>query len=441
MNDDDNTYSSPRRRYSTRVFTLTAAFVWVATLVIVGVFYYRETVFRAESVNADMQEQSAAMLDALQRGVKPEDVATSVTIANAEMRVTVLDTLGHVIYDTGGVAPGTDHSDRREVKMAMSGAQGYTLSRPSTAPSGGRYFYSARADGGNYIVRASLPYTSSLEAKLQGETTYVVVALLMSLILTVIAFSAARRMGRDVEQVIGDNEQRLRSEAAERDAMKARLTSNINHELKNPVHALACCLETLDERGGELSEEQRLHLCRSARQEVKRIEALIADIGTLNRLGEAEQTPVEKTPVDVSYAVADVVSHTASDGLIRIHNELPPSLPIVANAELLQSVFRNLIDNALLHSAGRDVWIRLVKQDADHYVFSVADNGIGIPAAHRDRVFERFYRVDDGRSRSRGGTGLGLAIVKNALAVHGGRVEARPRTGGGTEIIFTINTH
>lgn len=436
----DNDTPQPRR-YTARVFGLTAAFVWMVTFVILGVFYYRENVFKAEGLNADLQTRSAALLEALDHGQPAQSAADSVA-ALARMRVTVLDTAGCVLYDTGGVAPGTDHSDRREVQLAMRGAEGYTVSRATSSREGGEYFYSARSDGGRYIVRASLPHTPVLDGRLEGETSYVIVALMMALVLTAIAYFASRRLGHDVEDMLNTNSQRLHAEERERSQMKARLTSNINHELKNPVHALAACLETLDDRAGYLTPDQTTTLCRQARQEVQRIEALIADIGTLTRLSEAQDTPIERAPFDIAEVLEATAKYVTSlpqtHASMRLHILTPRQLPMTGNEALITSVFRNLVDNALLHSSGRDIWIRLVADTPDSYTFAVSDNGIGIPPQHRDKVFERFYRVDAGRSRQRGGTGLGLAIVKNALAVHGGTVEARERPGGGTEIVFTI---
>ena len=101
-------------------------------------------------------------------------------------------------------------------------------------------------------------------------------------------------------------------------------------------------------------------------------------------------------------------------------------------------MFRNLADNAAAYSGGRDIFIRLVEDTPEECTILFADNGIGIGEEHLPHIFERFYRIDKGRSRKQGGTGLGLAIVKNAVAIHGGTITARNRDRGGLEFVFTL---
>lgn len=428
------------KSYAVSVFLLIASFVWIVTFVIAGLFYYRENVFKAEGLNGALQTASASALRALESGQQPSQVARAMRSADGALRVTILDRNGVVLYDTGGVPAGTDHSDRHEVALAMAGGAGYTLSRQSAT--GGDYFYSARSDGGDYIVRASLPHNPILDGRLEGETDYLLVAVLMSLVLTVVAFFAARRMGRMADDRLAATRRQLVSEEQERSRMKARLTANINHELKNPVHALRACLDTLADNADRLTPEMTQRLCQSGRDEACRLSALIDDIGTLTRLSEADDAPVEKEAMDLRDILDQIQGYVASlppGRAMRLHVEVPQSLPANGNPSLLASVFRNLVDNALQHSSGRDIWIKLEAETPEAYKFSVSDNGIGIPEEHRGRVFERFYRVDAGRSRASGGTGLGLAIVKNALGVHGGKITAGQRSGGGARFTFTLS--
>ena len=106
---------------------------------------------------------------------------------------------------------------------------------------------------------------------------------------------------------------------------------------------------------------------------------------------------------------------------------------------LLYSIFRNLMDNAIAY-AGTNIHINIncFREDENFYYFSFADTGIGVSPEHLNRLFERFYRVDKGRSRKLGGTGLGLAIVKNAVIIHGGTISAKNNQGGGLEFVFTL---
>jgi signal transduction histidine kinase len=124
---------------------------------------------------------------------------------------------------------------------------------------------------------------------------------------------------------------------------------------------------------------------------------------------------------------------------MHFDNKLPSPLMAYGDASLIHSIFRNLTDNAISY-AGDGTTITLTHSSTDtHLQFSFSDNGVGIAAEHLSRIFERFYRVDKGRSRKLGGTGLGLAIVKNAVQLHGGTIAAFLNADGGVRFVFTIN--
>ena len=122
--------------------------------------------------------------------------------------------------------------------------------------------------------------------------------------------------------------------------------------------------------------------------------------------------------------------------------QLPQHVDVLGDQSLIYSIFRNLIDNVIAYAIGAsrlDIICTELEAEGRHfYEFSVSDNGPGVEAQYLDHLFERFYRIDKGRSRKLGGTGLGLAIVKNAVAVHGGTTTAQPTPGGGLTIRFTI---
>ena len=169
-------------------------------------------------------------------------------------------------------------------------------------------------------------------------------------------------------------------------------------------------------------------------------DALLQDITTLNKMDYASDSlRAERT--DVSVLVADIVSETAlaiKQRQMALHNLLPQDIIVKGNPLLLYSIFRNLVDNAISYAGtGTTIEISAVRQ-GNSWLFTFSDNGIGIPAEHLPRIFERFYRIDKGRSRDMGGTGLGLSIVKNAVMLHGGHITVSSPETGGLVFEFTL---
>lgn len=221
--------------------------------------------------------------------------------------------------------------------------------------------------------------------------------------------------------------------------VRRELTQNIAHELKTPVASILGYTETILEHP-DMDSKTQLQFIERTQSQAKRLTSLLQDLSTLNRMDyAADMITVER--VDVSHLVAEIIQETAlavGSKQMQVINYLPQGIIVNGNHSLIYSIFRNLMDNAINY-AGNGAVVTINAQDDDRrWRFVFADNGTGIAQEHLSRIFERFYRVDKGRSRSLGGTGLGLAIVKNAVMLHGGTIKAHPATGGGLCFEFTL---
>ncbi len=209
--------------------------------------------------------------------------------------------------------------------------------------------------------------------------------------------------------------------------------ANISHELKTPLSAIRGYTETLRDGALEEPEASQRFLGRIL-QQCSRLQTLLEDLLTLSRLENLEGQ-LEPQAVDLKAVLDDCLETLApqiTERQIRLEVEVPSLPSQTGDQEALQRLFINLLENAIKYNrTGGRVTVRL-SPSKGMVVLEVDDSGIGIPATSIDRVFERFYRVDKGRSRDEGGTGLGLAIVKHVAQLHGGRVEVESHLGEGS---------
>ena len=247
--------------------------------------------------------------------------------------------------------------------------------------------------------------------------------------LAFLLFRYARRMDERISREQAEKENRLRRE----------LTQNIAHELKTPVASILGYTETILDNPS-ISDALRQQFIGRTHSQALRLTALLQDISTLNKMDYAADI-LTMERVDVSALFADIVQETAlaiKGRHMTLRNYLPQHIIVNGNPSLLYSIFRNLVDNAVNY-AGRDTTVEVAATELpQHWQFTFQDNGIGIPDKHLPRIFERFYRIDKGRSRDMGGTGLGLAIVKNAVTLHGGSIAVGHALPHGLRLEFTL---
>ena len=228
--------------------------------------------------------------------------------------------------------------------------------------------------------------------------------------------------------------------ASQSKKLKMQMTSNIAHELRTPVTSIRGYLETLIACPDMDPVKKQMFLERAYNQTL-RLSDLISDMALITKIEESpDRLPKEEIDIyDVALEVFDELGDRIIEKNVTVENCLKPKTMVYGNRTLLYAVLRNLVENSLKY-AGNGVTLHIEcysRIDNQHY-FMYYDTGRGVPEEHLERIFERFYRVQEGRSRDEGGSGLGLSIVRNSVAFHGGDIKVMNRHDGGLQFLFTL---
>lgn len=232
------------------------------------------------------------------------------------------------------------------------------------------------------------------------------------------------------------------SDAVRLEATRRDFVANVSHELKTPVGAVALLAEAVLDAADDPHEVRRF--CTKILNEATRLGSLVTELIALSRLQGAERLP-ELATVEVDEVVREALDRcrlVAESANIRITVDPPSGLLLDGDATLLVTALSNLVDNAVSYSPpGSPVSVSRRLATDGFVEIAVTDRGLGIAPEHQERVFERFFRIDQARSRATGGTGLGLAIVKHVAANHGGEVKLWSRRGTGSTFTLRIPAH
>ena len=442
----------------------------------------REKQYKSEFLNAQLQLYNTNIIKDIENGYSCKESVNGNKQPFEELRISIITLSGTVVYDNMLSLDSLDnHSLRPEIARALKKGNGFHIGRQS-ASDGREYFYSATR-GDTVIVRTAIPYSSSLKELLKADWNFLGIMLTVSLVMSFFAYFATRRLGKNIErlnhfaakaengesfdeeepfpndelgsisnhivklyaqwqQTIKDrdiaHEARLREEQ-EKIRIKRQLTNNINHELKTPVASIQVCLETLLS-GINLSEEKRLELIERCYTNNERLRRLLNEVSLITRMEDGSQL-IGKEAVDINNIINEIAAELEimpEDERFTLHTNFNEPIVVDGNPSLIGSIFRNLTENAIAYSGGKNIYISLLENNDDNCRISFEDDGCGVEEKQLPRLFERFYRVDKGRSRQMGGTGLGLAIVKHAVQFHGGNINVTNRAGGGLKFEFTI---
>lgn len=275
-------------------------------------------------------------------------------------------------------------------------------------------------------------------------STIIIILLLIVVIFLIFALIMVRqrftRLKESLDMGRMSMYDQLQNAEEDKNRLKRQLTQNVAHELKTPVSSIQGYLETIVS-DSDMDEEIKNHFIQRCFMQSQRLSSLLQDISTLSKLDDAPQS-YEREPMNILTLFNTILSDVAQklkEKNIIVRTLIGPRVVVVGSHSLLYSIFGNLMDNAIAYAGdGVTITVQVVSEDENFYTFSFADNGVGVAAEHLPHLFERFYRVDKGRSRRMGGTGLGLAIVKNAVLLHNGSISVRIAQTGGLEFIFSL---
>lgn len=377
------------------------------------------------------------------------------TLESEHIRITLIEADGRVLYDTKADADSMEnHGSRPEVESAFLKGEG-SIIRQSETLDQNTYYYAIRMDNGQ-VLRIAKDADSIYKIMEAAVPVLLIFVMILFVICCISAYFLAEGLIRPIKLIAQDVDNIGRTEAYEElkpyieaiknqhdDVMQNALirqefTANVSHELKTPLTAISGYSELI-ENGMASSEEETKRFAGEIHKNAGRLLTLINDVIRLSQL-DAEGTEEELVPInlkEIAQTCVNMLQINAEKHHVSLKFEGENAV-IMSTKQMTEEVLYNLCDNAIRYNKEGGSVCVTVKDRLDTAVLTVRDTGIGIPKEHQERIFERFYRVDKGRSKSTGGTGLGLAIVKHILMKIGAVLYLESEEGAGTEITVTF---
>lgn len=471
-----------------KLLLVVVAILTICEVAFVAFQFSREQRYREDLLNAQLTILNYQLLDHYEGGVVNVELwERTIDLPIQELQFAIFDSEGNLLYDNTGISHIANPLELEELKMADESDihRGFSVHNNDELDDDDFYYYAALKEGDLFARTGALGHDVGLAEFMSIDRTFLWYAIFIYVFVIAITWYATSRIGNTIKRLsefakaaeqgveiydtkafpknelgtIAHNivliyvrwqrtlaeRERLAEIAIKDEQEKARLkkelTNNINHELKTPVSAISLELETLLTHKDKLSDAQRNMLISRCKANSDRLLKMIQDILTLNRLDDgADNIQRELLSLrDVVDDVTDTLLVKAEDAGIGFEINLPDTMMMLGNGPLLESIFNNLVNNAILYSGGSTISIFLQEEDEKSYRIIIGDDGTGIPEEHLPHLFDRFYRIESGRSRKKGGTGIGLAIVKSAAKFHGGDITVRNLPSGGLEYTLTVS--
>lgn len=451
--------------------------------------YRREAEYRAETFSSELSLIDNRILDAYERDVNLRTFLSFIQqyfrgSVYEDVRISVYTGDGTLYYSLGIPIP-FDLGEVERHRVPHSGHEDSDQERLVGREEGeGLYFYSSTAsDDGRVVIRTAMPYSEDVHDAIAIDSTVWIVILLCLLATLVVTYFSTRVLSRNImllrdfatraatggrftgmdkfpRNELGDisreiitlyrergtalevikKERKVAIHAIEEKARVTRqMSNNINHEIKTPVGIIRGYLESILS-DPDMDDATRRRFLERTLQNVERLVALLNDVSTMTRLENgADMIATDRVDMhDLVYQIANDLEVNGLAGTMKFFYEIPMDTCVKGNYSLLQGMVCGLIRNSAIHSGGTEIHLNLISESERFYVFSFYDDGQGVSDEHIPHLFERFYRVDTGRSRKMGGTGLGLPIVKSTIVSMGGTVSVHNRSTRGLEFIFTL---
>ena len=482
--------SKRRINYQWRLFIPLVTLLWLIIGILVFFQYRREVNYRTDNIKSQLSLINNRLISAYERDYDLGPFIHFLAMYLGDdtfdnIMVSVYDDSGDLVYRIGDPILQTDTHNQQtpELAEAEEHGEGRVVRGSIMSPDKIFYYSAVKSSDGKLYVHTAMPYTVTLSDALAVDSVMWIIVIAVAIAATIIAYLSTRYLARNINLLrefanraadnkdfiatdkfphdeLGDisrqivriyrekdtalqqseREHRIALRATEEKArIKRQLTNNINHELKTPIGIIKGYIDTIVDTP-DMPESMRNSFIHKAQDHVQRICTLLNDISTMTRLDEAGNK-IPTTDVDyhdLVYAVNNDLEVSHLNGDLKFTYDIPLDCVVNGNHSLLSNMLLNLIRNAAAYSHGTEISLRLINETQKYYTFSFADNGTGVPQEHIPHLFERFYRIDTGRSRKAGGTGLGLPIVKNTITTLGGTISVRNRNSGGLEFVYTL---
>ena len=363
------------------------------------------------------------------------------------LRVTVLNDKNFIVLDSlGETGNYINGSDINEAKIK---GEGFSI-ESSDSIDKDIYYYSEKLDNGN-ILRVSRKADNILRFFEYLIPALCGIIIIMAALCFIVTRGFTKKKIKPIEKMADDISFKevpeyeelvpvvnMLKEQHENILNNARVrqefSANVSHELKTPLTVISGYAELIENK--MVDENSVVRFAGEIHHHSDRLLSLINDIIKLSEL-DSDSIEAIYEDINLSEVVDDcmrILQENARRHDINLYEHCDSKAVINGNRSMLEELVTNLVNNAITYNKqGGSVWID-VNKDNGSVVLTVKDNGIGIPQEHRERIFERFYRVDKSRSKISGGTGLGLAIVKHIAASHNAKITLKSEVGEGTEI-------